>query len=94
MLRARPCFDGEPSLETFLGFYRGYLIIPTVYNRQRDESMDKEAIFHQLRVGRKINLQPEIFESTISTKARGVLPLDQEVRFVPSDESAVGYYPL
>ncbi len=93
MLIFEPCFDGRPSLETFLGFYRGYLIIPTVYNRDRNVNMNNEEILHQLRTGRKISLQPEIFESTISTKARGVLPLDQEVRFVPSDEFAVGYYP-
>jgi hypothetical protein len=55
--------------------------------------MSDEAIRKRLATGRKVTLEPKIFERTLSESAREKIPLNQKVGFVFANEFAVGYFP-
>jgi hypothetical protein len=92
ILEFKPCFYGKPHIETFAGYYSCHLVVPGEYDPEGKLEMNNEAIRKRLIAGRKMTLEPKIFERTLSEQAKEKTPLKQAVGFVLADEFAVGYY--
>lgn len=92
VLEFNPIYDGQPSLETFTGLYKGNLVIPRQYDSERKRSVQVDEVEQKLATPlKKLPLQPRIVEPTLSESAKRKLSYQQNVQMLLSDRFSVGY---